>query len=205
MSGECGAPSHFHSAIKLVQDSPRMRTALIATAALAGCAVPAGAPGHESRIALGGESPLATMFTRVARDTGVPANLLAAVSYTETRWSFATNSDAHQIGPLGLPERELHHAASLAGVTDDAARTDYEASLRAGAALLRANAVGDDFTPALRAWGGDSLAHDVEDALARGIDGRDDSGKRFVVSASRDDSRAAGVSSVSQGVGYAGA
>src|SRR5438045_3807966 len=121
-----------------------MRTALIISAALAGCAVPASGPSQQARTTLGGDSSLATLFTRVAKDTGVPADVLAATSYVETRLSFASGSDAHQVGPLALTDgidgspRDLHRGASLAGVTDEAAHTSYEASLRAGAALLHA-------------------------------------------------------------------
>src|ERR1041385_1643532 len=99
-----------------------MRTAPIALAALAGCAVPATSPSHESRTTLGGDSSLATLFTRVAKDTGVPADLLAAVSYVETRLTFVRTSDAHQIGPLALTDgidgshRDLPAGATLGGV-----------------------------------------------------------------------------------------
>ena len=40
----------------------------------------------EPRVAVGGDSPLAAVFTRVGADTGVPADLLAAVSWIETRF-----------------------------------------------------------------------------------------------------------------------
>lgn len=183
-----------------------MRRVLIAAAALTGCAVPTGGQSAESRMALGGDSPLVSVFTRVAHDTGVPADLLATVSYTQTRWSFVQpqpDSHAFETGPMALTETNLHRAASLAGVSDEAARTDFEASLRAGAALLRANAVGDDFTPALRAVGGDSFARTVQRSLAKGIDGRDEAGFRFIVPAHR--TSPIGYGSFSQAVGYAGA
>lgn len=179
-----------------------MRKALIASAALAGCAVPVSTPSQE-RAKLGGDSPLVSVFTRVAADTGVPADLLAAVSYTQTRWSFvqpAPDSHAFETGPMALTERDLHRAASLAGVSDEAARTDFEASLRAGAALLRADAIGNDFTSAL----GDELAYAVQTELAKGIDGRDEAGFRFIVPAQRAKSTP-GFSSVSQAAGYPGA
>src|SRR5215207_7283476 len=98
-----------------------MSKALIASAALMGCAVPAAGPSNEARAKLGGDSPLVSIFTRVADDTGVPPDLLAAVSYTQTRWSFVKpepDSHAFETGPMALTERELHLAASLAGVTD---------------------------------------------------------------------------------------
>src|SRR5439155_7079703 len=144
-----------------------MRYALIV--ALAGCAVPAGGPSIEARTTVGGESPLASVFARVAKDSGVPADVLAATSYIETRLAFAKDSDLHQVGPLALTDgvaaspRDLHRGAALAGVTDDAARTDYEASLRAGAALLHAAAKNGDYVTALRTYGGETLAREVTD------------------------------------------
>ena len=149
------------------------------------------------------------MFTRVANETGVPADVLAAVSYVETRLSFATGSDVHQVGPLALTDgvsgpRDLHRGASLAGVTDEAARTDYEASLRAGAALLRDAAKNGDYALALRTYGGESLAREVMKRLSRGIDARDDEGKRFVIPARRFDD-GSNLSTITQGLGYSGA
>jgi len=155
------------------------------------------------------------MFTRVANDTGVPADLLAAVSWTETRWTFvvpSVESHAMQYGLLALTDggaRDLHRGASLAGVTDDAARTDPEASIRAGAALLRAAALahGGDYHAALRIYGGDdAFATNIETQLARGIDALDDSGHRLVVAARGPSDRAPGFSSVAQALqGYSGA
>jgi hypothetical protein len=196
-----------------------MRTGLcvFTLAAAVGCTA-SNAPTPIARVAVAGESPIAEIFTRVARDTGVPVDLLAAVSWTETRFSFVTPSaDSHAVqwGPLGLTDtgagpRDLHTGAVLAGVSDDAARTDLEASIRAGAALLRtyAAAHGNDFEAALRDFGGDAFAYSVEHALARGIDGRDDAGRSVVVAARFDaatSSSTPGLSSVTQAVGYAGA
>jgi len=151
------------------------------------------------------------MFTRVANDSGVPVDVLATVSYVETRLAFANNSDVHQVGPLALTDgiagpRDLHRGAALAGVTDDAARTDYEASLRAGAALLRDAARKNDgnYALALRTYGGESLAREVMRRLARGIDARDEDGARFVIPARRFDD-GSHLSTIAQGLGYSGA
>jgi uncharacterized protein (TIGR03382 family) len=188
---------------------PAMRTALIISAALAGCAVPADGPSITHRTSVGGESSLATLFTRVANESGVPADVLATVSYVETRLAFAQSSDVHQVGPLALTDgvqgpRDLHRGAALAGVTDEAARTDYEASLRAGAALLRDAAKGGDYALALRTYGGESLAREVMRRLARGIDARDEDGARFVIPARRFDD-GSHLSTITQGLGYSGA
>ena len=187
-----------------------MRIALFATAALAGCGITA-APAPASRTPVAGDSPLAEIFARVAADTGVPADVLAAVSWNETRFHFATpggpDSHAFETGYLALAEsgpRDLHRAARLAGVTEAAVRSDAEASIRAGAALLREHMIDGDITPALRAYGGDGYAFSIERALVRGIDGRDEQGRRLVVAA-RPDVRAPGISTIAQAVGYPGA
>ncbi len=174
------------------------------------CAAPATST-DSARVLVGGDSPLTEIFSRVARDTGVPADLLAAGSWSETRFHFvhpSPDSHAFQYGLLALTDggpRDLSRGARLAGVTDEAARTDVEASIRAGAALLR-DAAGPtaDYHAALRAFGGDSFARSVELSLARGIDGPDDAGSRITVAARRIP-RTPGFSTVAQGVGYTGA
>jgi uncharacterized protein (TIGR03382 family) len=186
-----------------------MRIALFATAALAACGL-SSAPTPTTRTAVAGDSPLADMFARVATDTGVPADVLAAVSWNETRFHFASpapDSHAFETGLMALAEsgpRDLRRGAMLAGVTEAAVRTDAEASIRAGAALLRDQMIDGDVMPALRAYGGDSFAHAIDRALARGIDGRDDAGRSLVVAA-RPQVRAPGFSTITQGLGYPGA
>lgn len=186
-----------------------MRHTLLATAALVGCGL-SPTPTQSSRTIVAGDSPLAEIFARVSADTGVPADVLAAVSWNETRFHFATpapNSHAFETGLMALTEtgpRDLHRGALLAGVSEDAVRSDPEASIRAGAALLREHMINGDASPALRAYGGDSFTHAIERSLARGIDGRDDSGRTIVVAA-RPEVRAPGFSSVAQAAGYPGA
>lgn len=158
--------------------------------ALTGCAMSSTTTAQRTPVA--GDSPLAEIFARVGADTGVPADELAAVSWNETRFHFA---DALQTGLLGLMPRDVARGAALAGVTEDAVRTDAEASVRAAAMLIKEEG--------LRGYGGDSFAHAVEALLERGIDGRDDEGRRVVVAARR--VRASGVSTAVQAVGYAGA
>jgi len=143
------------------------------------------------------------MFTRVGDDMGVAPELLAAVSWNETRFHFAQpggpDSHAFEIGLLALTDggvRDIHRGAQLAGVSDEEARTDPESSLRAGAALLRELGV--------RGFGGDSFSHSIDLLLARGIDGRDDAGLSVVVAAVPQP-HAPGLSSVAQASGYAGA
>lgn len=187
-----------------------MRTGLFVFALAAGCAAPS-TPVQTSRIAVAGDSPLAEMFTRVARDSGVPADLLAAVAWNETRFHFSRpepDSHAFQYGPMALTDggpRDLQRGAMLAGVTDEAARTDTEASIRAAAALLRSYATTGDYTAALRTYGGDSFARSVQLLLSRGVDGRDDDGRLVTIAARFDEVRAPGLSTIAQAAGYPGA
>lgn len=177
---------------------------------LASCVAPS-SPGEAPapRVAVGGDSPLVAAFERVAYDTGVPAELLASLAYVETRFTQVSSSegDAHgapSYGILGLSQGELEAGARLAGVTDEAARTDAIASIRAGAALLRANApdavTTDDFLVTLDP----TLRSEVSAILARGVDGRDASGRSIVVSA-RGGMKSDGTSTITQALGYPGA
>ncbi len=173
---------------------------------LAGCvASPAESP--EPRVALGGDSPLVAAFERAEYDTGVPAELLASLAYVETRLQNVTAMHAHDApayGVFGLSPTDLETGARLAGVTDEAARTDTMASIHAGAALLRANAPDaitlDDFLNTLAP----TLRSEVTAALARGIDGRDDAGRSVIVAA-RGGRAKVGVGVATQALGYTGA
>lgn len=137
------------------------------------------------RVPVGGSSSLAAMFTRVGTEMGVPPELLAAMSYVDTRMTFVHGSahDRTTIGLLGMTPGDLLRGAALAGVTDAAAQADPEASLRAGAALLRNRAPSarslSDFLAVLGQDERDALT----DALAHGIDGRDERGDSVIVAA----------------------
>lgn len=182
-----------------------------------GCAAPATST-EPARIAVSGDSALPKIFTRVGEELGVPSDLLAAVSWNETRFHFAepggADSHAFEVGLMALTDggpRDLARASRLAGVTEEAVRTDPEASIRAGAALLRDYALaapsaapGGDFTHALVAYGGDGFARAIQQALARGVDGRDDAGNRVVIAARRAP-RPPGFGTVTQAAGYPGA
>lgn len=191
-----------------------MRMGLLFSAAgllFSGCTRPESQT-QTPRIAVGGDSPLTEIFGRVSADSGVPADLLAAISWNETRFHFAhpePDSHAFQYGPMALTEggpRDLVRGARLAGVSEEAARTDPEASIRAAAALLRAASVDNDFAPALRTFGGgEDFARAIQTVLTRGVDGRDDAGNRIVIAAHRAP-RTPGLATISQGVtGYPGA
>jgi N-acetyl-anhydromuramyl-L-alanine amidase AmpD len=114
-----------------------------AAAALAACdaPTPADRPEEPAATAAAGLDP---MFARAASEFGVPVALLKAVAFTETGWQFARgdHSDMEGLAPaygiFALRGERLERGARLAGVSVEAARTDVEASIRAGAALLRA-------------------------------------------------------------------
>ena len=85
-----------------------------------------------------GSSPLVGSFERAAERTGVPVELLATIAYTETRFRIVDDAAHGRTGAgiFGLDDAALAHGAALAGVTDQAARTDAEAGVLAGALLL---------------------------------------------------------------------
>jgi MYXO-CTERM domain-containing protein len=173
------------------------------TGVIGACATPLEAPA--ARIAVGGSSPLVDMFTRVGDETGIPPELLATLSYVETRLRVVDSSDHGQstIGLLGLSTEDLARGARLAGVTDEAARTDAEASLRAGAALIREQAPAartlEEFLAAIEP----SLRKELVTTLARGVSGQDVLGESVVIAARPSLDRSAGFGTTIQALGAA--
>ncbi|QSQ21009.1 N-acetylmuramoyl-L-alanine amidase [Pyxidicoccus parkwayensis] len=101
---------------------------------------------------------LDAQFAKAAGEFNVPVNLLKAISYAETRWEFVTGTEEFEgrpaaYGLLALRGAHISEGAALAGVTEQAVRTDSLANLRAGAALLSkyATEAGIDRTD-LGAW-----------------------------------------------------
>jgi N-acetyl-anhydromuramyl-L-alanine amidase AmpD len=85
------------------------------------------------------------LFADASAEFGVPADLLKAVSFTETQWHMAQGTEefeglAPAFGLMALRGADLERGARLAGVSVDAAKTDARANVRAGAALLSAYA-----------------------------------------------------------------
>ncbi|HEU5173625.1 MAG TPA: peptidoglycan recognition family protein [Gemmatimonadaceae bacterium] len=105
------------------------------------CAVyasPTAAPGH-----VPDTSPYDAVFAAAGSEFGVPAELLRAIGYVETGWQmvegheeFAGMPAAH--GIMALRGERLREGALLAGLDEEAVRTDAAANVRAAAALLRA-------------------------------------------------------------------
>ncbi len=81
------------------------------------------------------------IYERVGRDTGVPADLLKAIGYVETRWQMIAGESefegrAHAIGLMAVGADVADRAAGLAGVDVQDLAEDPESNIRAAAALL---------------------------------------------------------------------
>lgn len=141
-----------------------------------------------------GSSALQEHFESAGSQSGVPAELLAAVAYVETRFrAHATHLDhGHhppgQIGVMGLTSAEASRGGALAGVGSIAAFDDDAANIAAAAALLaeRAGAPVDDLAgwhPILIDYRGQAFADQVFERMARGFSGRDATGDRVDITA----------------------
>lgn len=91
------------------------------------------------------QATLDPLFEQAGQEFGVPADLLKAISYSETRWAMVGGEEEFEGRPaawglLGLRGEQLERGAALAGVSVEAARKEPLAGLRAGAALLSAYA-----------------------------------------------------------------
>lgn len=90
--------------------------------------------------------PLDAAFRAAAAAFEVPASLLQAISYTETRWYMVPGaasefeSEAPAWGVMALRGERLSRGARLAGLPEELVRTDALANIKAAAALLRADA-----------------------------------------------------------------
>ncbi len=183
----------------------RMRRVFLAGAAatLFAACIGTSEPTAEPTITVGGTSSLVEMFARVGTETNLPPELLAAMSYVQTRFAFA-NSDEHGMttrGLLGISVDDLRAGARLAGIPDDVALAQPEASLLASAALVRSHlgtaTTLDEILAALEP----RMRADITRVLARGVDSTDDAGATITIAARphlRD-----GFTTISQGLGSA--
>ena len=84
---------------------------------------------------------LQSAFDAAAAEFSVPAELLSAISYVETRWQMVEGHEEHgqpaAYGVMALRGERLATGAQLAGLHADQARTDATANIRAAAALLK--------------------------------------------------------------------
>ncbi len=156
-------------------------------------------------VAVGGTSPLAGMFTRVGTEMSVPPELLATISYVETRLQFVnvTEHNRTTVGLLGLSPDDLALGARLAGITDQAAQTDAEASVRAAAALLKSRDPSARTLEEFLAVLDDDLRVELTELLVRGVDGRDAAGDAVTIAARPELDRGAGLGTTQQALGGA--
>ncbi len=172
---------------------------------LAGACVAPLSESNAPRVAVGGTSPLVGVFARVATETGVPAELLAAMSYVGTRLRIvsATEHGRTTLGLLGMSPEDLAAGAALAGVTDRAAATEPEASVRAAAALVKSRDPSARSLADFLSLFDDDERTALTDALVRGIDGRDAGGNTVTIAARPELDTSAGFGTSVQGLGSA--
>jgi hypothetical protein len=82
------------------------------------------------------------MFERVGAQTGVPADLLEAIGYVQTRWQMVESgadgeAGLDTVGLMGVPTADLSRLAELASVSVEDVRVDPESNILAGALRLR--------------------------------------------------------------------
>ncbi|QRK11800.1 N-acetylmuramoyl-L-alanine amidase [Archangium violaceum] len=88
---------------------------------------------------------LDSAFAQAAAEFNVPADLLKAISYAETRWEHVQGTEElpglpAAYGLMALRGERLSEGARLAGVSEEAVRTQPRENIRAAAALLSAYA-----------------------------------------------------------------
>lgn len=90
--------------------------------------------------ALSAPASFDSLFTRAAVEFDVPAELLSAIAYVETRWQMVEGHEElgqpAAYGVMALRGARLQRGAQLAGLTTAATRTDAGANINAAAALL---------------------------------------------------------------------
>lgn len=89
----------------------------------------------------GSAGQLDPLFDQAAREYNVPADLLKAISFTETRWQMVRGEQEFDgmpaaYGVMALRGAQLERGAALVGASAEQVRTDAAANIRAGAALL---------------------------------------------------------------------
>ena len=200
--------------------------ALALAALLGGCDSPEVRPVETARAPLGGDSALVAIFEDAAAEHGVPAELLATISYTETRLRFAGayraadgehpgHTHAGAIGLLALTEgapRDVARAAALAGLDEARVHTEDAASVQAAAALLAELHTGT-WRDALIAFGGGgpegaSFADEVAARMRHGWTGKDAAGATVTLSATEPTALLGdgdGFGTAVQALGYPGA
>ena len=192
----------------MIYDAP-MRTGSMAGIALASlltsaCVAPL-SDSNAPKVAIGGSSALVGMFAKVGTETGVPPELLAAMSYVGTRLRIVSSTEHGRttLGLLGLSPEDLAAGAALAGVTDRAAATEPEASVRAGAALVKSRDPSARTLEDFLSLFDDDERDALTEVLVRGVDGRDAGGNTVTIAARPELDTNAGFGTTLQGLGSA--
>ncbi|MBI3202929.1 MAG: N-acetylmuramoyl-L-alanine amidase [Myxococcales bacterium] len=208
----------------LIRRRRRGALALVALLAL-GCG--AQSPAAPERAELTGESPLVGIFRDAEVESGVPAEMLATISWMQARLSMnlpAAGSEVHgaprEVGVMAIGSGGLHgldDVAREASLDPVDVSMDPRANVRAVAHWLAAEAgrqglsptTAAEWAPVLVAWGGDELSAGVLRLLASGWDGSDDDDRSVSVSGPGLDAESAldregDLGSVQQALGFPG-
>ena len=129
-----------------------MRASLVAVALIAACRGSPQQPDCPEPLtahltAAPSSSPYDSLFSAAGAEFGVPAELLRAIGWVETRWQMVAGSEEFPgrpaaFGVMALRGMHLERGAVLLGVPVETARRDPRANIRAAAALLRDLAAG---------------------------------------------------------------
>lgn len=121
--------------------------ALLCALALANCEASMESGRPDAMISIAQPNELNAMFESVAAEYDVPAELLMAIAWTETRWNMVygdeeghNHGQAPAYGVMALRGRRLSEGADLAGVSEEDARSDALSNIRAATAWLSARA-----------------------------------------------------------------
>lgn len=129
---------------------------------------------------------LAAEFGKVAREYGVPTELLMAMGYVNTRWEMPSpvvnayeEGDLHGWGSYGIMalvqnpySNTLGEASRLTGIPEEQLKTERAANIRGGAALLASSAGGympEDLSGYFGAVAGSGQAYGTYYAAVAGI------------------------------------
>lgn len=112
-----------------------------ALAVLASCSDEPTNPGAAPHPAAPTQAQLDAIFAGAEQSFNVPAPLLKAIGYTETRWQMVKGEvefpgQEAAYGIMALRGARVTEGARLAGVSPEAVRTDPAANIRAAAALM---------------------------------------------------------------------
>ncbi len=98
-------------------------------------------PEEQAEAALRADARYDALFEQAGREFGVPAVVLKGLAWAQTRYETVEGEQEFENRPavygiMALSGADLPQAAQLAGVTEDAVKTDTAANVRAMAALL---------------------------------------------------------------------